>query len=427
MLAQAPLQTFQICEASELFVVSGKLLLVIPPVVRKVGGVHEVERDFSNNLRMYLANFRHVTFACPVQLFEKDSGILSSIPLSKMQDSARLSFVPLPYTYKELTHFRYYRATKELLRSEISKADYLIFSPHAKYDWATFAALQAITMGRRYDLESDWVHESVQRAQLAAMPLGLNKIRKILWMHSFVKAVNKCLSHSSLALLQGQDVFDAYKDVAPNPQKVLNVQVSSEDHISSAKLNEKVVRIRECKPLAVAYAGRMIPMKGPLDWLKVIHGAVEAGVDLHATWFGDGSLLPQMEREAENLGLRTKVNFAGVVEREKIMASLRATDVFLFCHKTAESPRCLGEALASGCSLVGYSSAYARELVQFDGGGEFGDVDNWRQLVTTIISLDQDRARLERLVRAAASSGKRLDRDTAMQNRINLIKKYLTT
>ena len=36
---------------------SGTLLLVIPPVVRTVNGVHEVEADFSNNLRLYLANF----------------------------------------------------------------------------------------------------------------------------------------------------------------------------------------------------------------------------------------------------------------------------------------------------------------------------------------------------------------------------------
>ena len=46
----------------------GKLLMVTPPVVRVIHGNYEVEVDFSNNLRMYLSNFAHVTFACPPQL-----------------------------------------------------------------------------------------------------------------------------------------------------------------------------------------------------------------------------------------------------------------------------------------------------------------------------------------------------------------------
>ena len=404
----------------------GKLLLVIPPVVRMINGVHEVEADFANNLKLYLANFSHVTFACPVLFSERDSGILRSVPLSKIQNSDRLSYIALPYTYREDRHLRHYLATRKLLRSEIAKADYLIFSPHAKYDWPTLAALQAIKMKRKYDMESDWVHGSVQRLNLAAMPPGLNKIRKTLWMYSFLRTVDKCLSHSSLALLQGRDVFDAYKDVAPNPHKVLNVQVSSEDQIPSAQLKEKLARIKEGKPLTISYAGRMIAMKGPLDWLRAIHGAVEAGVELQATWFGDGSLMLQMRREVEQLGIDKKVTFAGIVGREEIMTSLRRTDIFLFCHKTGESPRCLGEALAAGCSLVGYSTAYARELVAVYGGGEFTDIGNWQALAGIIISLNQDRPKLGRLVEAAAASGKLLDRDTAIQNRIELIKKHLT-
>jgi glycosyltransferase involved in cell wall biosynthesis len=404
----------------------GKLLLVIPPVVRMVNGVHEVEADFANNLKFYLANFSHVTFACPVLPSEKDSGILRSLPLGKVQNSDRLSYIPLPYTYREDRHLRHYLATRKLLRSEIAKADYLLFSPHAKYDWSTLAALQAIKMKRKYDMESDWVHESVQRLNLEAMPSGLNKIRKTLWMYSFLRTVKKCLSHSSVALLQGQDVFDAYKDIAPNPQKVLNVQVSSEDHIRSAQLQEKLARIKQGKSLTISYAGRMIPMKGPLDWIKAIHGTVEADVELHATWFGDGSLMPQMRQEVERLGLGKKVTFAGIVDREEIMASLRKTDIFLFCHKTSESPRCLGEALAAGCSLVGYGTAYPRELVESCGGGEFADINNWQALAEIIISLDRDRPKLAHLVEAAAASGKLLDRDSAIQKRIELIKKHLS-
>jgi hypothetical protein len=78
-------------------------------------------------------------------------------------------------------------------------------------------------------------------------------------------------------LLQGQDVYDAYKDIAPNPKKVLNVVVSTEDYIPAAELQAKLARIESGKTLAIAYAGRMIEIKGPLDWLKAIRNRAKLG------------------------------------------------------------------------------------------------------------------------------------------------------
>ena len=127
----------------------------------------------------------------------------------------------------------------------------------------------------------------------------------------------------------------------------------------------------------------------------------------------------------KNLGIEDKVVFPGSVGRNEIMAALKQTDIFLFCHKTGESPRCLGEALAAACVLVGYGTAYPRELVATCGGGEFADMDDWKGLVEIIVALDKDRRKLSRLAAAAAASGGLLDRDIAMQKRIDLIKTYL--
>lgn len=405
---------------------NGKLLLVIPPVVRLVKDIYEVECDFANNLRAYLANFNHVTVACPVGLNRAESGILRSVAINEIKDCKRFTYIPLPYTYSELQHLRHYWPTVKLLRSEIAKADYLLFSPHAKYDWSTVAALQALRMKRKYDLESDWVHESVQRLALGNMKFGPKKVRKALWMRSFLKDFNKCLAHSHLALLQGQDVFDAYKNTAPNAHKVLNVQVAPEDYISSVELEQKLRGIRSGRLLQIAYAGRILPMKGPFDWLKAIHEAIKGGVNLQATWFGDGSLMPEMQHEIRKLGIGNKVSLAGVVSRDCLMRHLRETDVFLFCHMTGESPRCLGEALAAGCSLIGYRTAYSSELTARHGGGAFTEMGDWQGLVRQLSSLNRDREQLGRLIESAAASGRLLDREIAIQNRIDLIKRYLS-
>jgi len=406
--------------------IGGTLLLVIPPVVRTVNEVYEVEADFSNNLRLYLTNFSHVTFACPVFPDKEASGvILRSLPLEKIPNADRLSFIPLPFAYREDRYLRHYLATKRLLVSEIAKAQYLIFSPHAKYDWSTLAAELAIKQKRKYDMESDHDHASAARFRLATMPPGLNKLRKTIWARSFIKTAESCFSRSSVALLQGQDVFDAYKNIAPNPHKVLNVQISSEDQITPDQLKTKLNRIEEKSPLLISYAGQAIARKGPLDWLNAVHVISQAGVQFQATWFGDGSLLSQMKQEAINLGIGDKVTFPGSIARNEIMAALKQTDIFLFCHKTGESPRCIGEALASGCTLVGYGTEYPRELVAACGGGEFADMDNWKRLAEIVVALHKDRQRLAHITAAAATSGRLLDRDIAMQKRIDLIKTHL--
>jgi glycosyltransferase involved in cell wall biosynthesis len=312
-----------------------------------------------------------------------------------------------------------------LLLDEIKKADYLLFSPHAKFDWPTLAARLAIKLKRQYGVESDYDRLSVGHVLLDAMPFGVRKLRMAFWTSSSVKQRDRCFSQSSLALLQGQEVYEDYKSLAPNPRKVLNVQVAPEDQISTIALREKLGRIKCGEPLVLAYAGRMVEMKGPLDWLMAMYTAVKSGVELQATWFGDGPLMPEMRQEVERLGIGRNVALAGILGREELIRRLFRTDIFLFCHKTGESPRCLGEALAAGCLLVGYGSAFPRSLVARHGGGEFAVTGDWNKLASIVIGLDQDRARLGRLVQSAAASGKELDRETAIQERIDLIKKYL--
>jgi glycosyltransferase involved in cell wall biosynthesis len=402
----------------------GDLLMVIPSTVRLVGGVYEVERDYANNLRVYLKNFGHVTFACPVSPSTTYS-ILKSQPITQIEDSARLTYLPLPVAYREDKFFINYFSTRALLKREIRKADYLLFSPHAKYDWSTVAAELAIKMKRKYCMESDYDHRSVSRFLLDTIPFGVKKIRTMFWTKSFLGQVDRCFVNSSIALLQGQDVFEAYKAVAPNPRKVLNVQVSSEDYIPVAELRDKLDKIKRGNAITIAYAGRMVDMKGPLDWVSTVHAVIESEVKLHATWFGDGPLMSEIRREVERLGIGPNVTLAGTVSREDLMRRLRRTDIFLFCHKTGESPRCLSEALAAGCSLVGYGSKFPRDLVANYGGGEFARSGDWKMLASIVVSLNRDRPRLKQLMESASASGRKLDRETAMQERIDLIKRYL--
>ena len=105
-----------------------------------------------------------------------------------------------------------------------------------------------------------------------------------------------------------------------------------------------------------------------------------------------------------------------------IMQTLKNSDIFLFCHKTPESPRCLVEALVSGCPLVGYGSAFPKDLVAQRGGGQFAAVGDWRELVNIVKKLDKNREKLGELIQSASATGRLYERDATMQHRIDLIK-----
>ena len=104
---------------------------------------------------------------------------------------------------------------------------------------------------------------------------------------------------------------------------------------------------------------------------------------------------------------------------------LRAAHVFLFCHKTPESPRCLIEALVSGCPIVGYEGGFARDLVAGHGGGLLVAGNDVAGLAAVLTRLAADRARLGELIANAAADGEPYTDTAVFRHRSELIRHYL--
>jgi hypothetical protein len=216
----------------------------------------EIDPHFESNLAGYLSRVDRVAVACSPAGPSGGSGISNSIPVEETSIADRLDLIALPEAYREDRYLRHLPAVRRLLRHEIERSDYLSFSPHAPFDWPTLAAKIAIRLGRPYDLEADWDMANVSWMLWSTIRPGLNKVRKYFWFKKFLRDFDHCLRHSSVALLQGADVYAAYKDVAPNPYQVLNVQVTGEDFISAAELHHKIERIKHGDQLRISYAGR---------------------------------------------------------------------------------------------------------------------------------------------------------------------------
>jgi len=167
-------------------------------------------------------------------------------------------------------------------------------------------------------------------------------------------------------------------------------------------------------------------MKGPKDWISALAALIHEGVKLDATWFGDGDLLPELQRDCERRGISESVHFVGPRGRDEVLAAVRHAHLFLFCHKTLESPRCVVEALANGTPIVGYDSGYVRDLVASHGGGSFAPMGHFNALAKRVQALDEDRSALANLIEDARSSAETFDRDEAIRKRIELIRTHLT-
>jgi glycosyltransferase involved in cell wall biosynthesis len=397
---------------------SGRLLFVIPSVVSRHGQRLEVEHDFLEGLRLCLENFDEVRVCCPITPRSNNSGLRRSRPIDSLPDQHRTKFIFLPFAYNLYDYMRSYRNVKEALSAEIQKADYLAFSPHTLVgDWPTVAVGEAIKQNRRYAIEADVVYEKVSRVAHERASSWKRLLNNIILEPIFTSRHRRALRHSNLAMLQGQDVFDAYGPHCSNAHKVYHMPIDRDDYITDDELEAKLASLDEERPLKICYVGRAIDMKGPMDWLHVLRLLEQRGIKFEATWLGDGDLLSRMRTISSN------VNFPGYISNHfEILRALRDSDIFLFCHKTPESPRCLVESLASGCPLVGYGSSYPRDIVSHLGGGSFVEIGDREGLTELVAGLAANRGRLKDLVRQASASGRLYERDATMRRRIDLIK-----
>jgi colanic acid/amylovoran biosynthesis glycosyltransferase len=398
------------------------LVLVIPCVVDAYPDRLELDGDFVNNLNAYLEAFSRVHVMCVKAATH--SPFPSAVPLADIRHADRLKITVLPDTYREDLYLRHRRRVRRILREAILESEYHLISPHAAFDWSTMATEICHAEGIPYNMEADWALP-VARAELwRRMPWGPAKLRKLAWGLYHDRKYYRALARSSLSLLQGGDVFHELGHRAPNAFSVLNVQMTQADHITAAELARKLDRPAD-RTIRVAYAGRASDMKGPFIWLDVVSRLKAWGCRVHATWAGEGEELDAMRRFVADRDLADVCTLAGKLERDQTRLLMKDADIFMFCHLIQESPRCLVEALALGTPIVGFDSHYARGLVAAAGGGVFvprGDGEALAGAVRDIVTRPDS---IRELTAAAAASGAALDRDTAMQTRIRLMKTHL--
>lgn len=398
----------------------GRLLIYAPVPVWQEHGQLMVEAQAANGLRLWAENFERVVAIMPMAT-SRPAGAMVALDASE----PAISVEPVPFAYRPDVFLRQLSPVRRRMREFIAQADYLSFALGGLIgDWGAVAALEAHRMGRRFAVwtdrvESEVVRRSAEEGRFRSRLRARLTHRPMAWLERYV------IERSTLGLFHGRDTFEAYSGFCSNPQIVHDIHLKRSDHISAAQLHQKLQRCRQ-GPLRIVYAGRADAMKAPLDWVETLELLARENVDFRAVWLGDGELHADLVSRIELAGLGTRVTAPGYVsDREVVLRAMRDAHVFLFCHRTPESPRCLIEALVSGCPIIGYESGYARDLIASAGGGAIVPSGEVAMLAKSLAVLDRDREMLQRMIVSATQDGKPFDEELVFRHRSELIKEHL--
>lgn len=409
-------------------VMNERILFVTHVAIRQTREGFWIDDQTAGGIVRWSENFDQVTYA-GIELAEEDVAKWPSITWVRIDDlpcSDRLKIIRLPRAYRVSAFTGAYKRTRALLADEIARSGYLCFTLGALIgDWAAIGALEAIKQRRRYAVWFDRVEHEVVRSDLPNMPLKrrMKETATLLIMPRYHRYL---IQRSELGLFQGKDCYDYYSLFTDKGFCVYDTHTKISDFVHEARLRSKIAGAHMGEPLRICYVGRASGMKGPLDWIEVLAKLRDAGVSFKATWFGDGPMLEEMGVKVAEKGLAGNVVLAGFLsDRDAVLEAMQDAHVFLFCHKTPESPRCLIESLVSGTPIIGYASAYARDLVSVDSGGDFVEVGDDRGLADRLIALNDNRRALADLIAAAAKSGLRFDEETVYRHRAGLLRDKL--
>jgi colanic acid/amylovoran biosynthesis glycosyltransferase len=391
---------------------SEKLLLVLPIRAYRHQSQIFVDAQARNGLRLWLGNFDTLTLACPTT---NNIPPAHHLPI----DDDRINFVSLPVAYSPHRFAIALYRTWPMLRKIIASSDHLHFAIGGLFgDWASACAVIAHRDDRPFAVWTDRVESQVAAFQ-AKSKGGLKKAYYTA-LASLTKLYEQhIIQLSTLGLFHGMDCYTAYMPYSRNPQLVHDIHLSREDQISDLDID---VRLKYSGPVRIAYAGRVHRDKGVFDWIEALSLMAKDGIDFRATWFGDGPELENARRASEHLSNR--IHFPGPTSSHpELIDKLRSFDLFMFCHKTQESPRCLIEALISGLPLMGYDSPYPRDLIKKHGGGILSPTGRPELLAASIRNFSEQRAAF---TKKAQLDGKGFDADSVFRHRSDLMKSLIS-
>ncbi len=135
---------------------------------------------------------------------------------------------------------------------------------------------------------------------------------------------------------------------------------------------------------------RLFELKGYDDVMRAAPLVLERHPETHFLLVGDGLLRERLEREAEELGIRDRVHFAGLVAPEEVPRYIAQMDMLWHLSLREGLPRSVVQALAGGIPALGYRLDGTPEVVLNDRTGYCVAPRDYRAVAELSIGLLDD-------------------------------------
>jgi glycosyltransferase involved in cell wall biosynthesis len=149
----------------------------------------------------------------------------------------------------------------------------------------------------------------------------------------------------------------------------------------------------------VLFVGRLVPVKNIEEWLQVAQQVAARDADVTFEIVGEGPLRETLETQAKELGLDSRVYFAGAVVYDQLPKIYRSAQVFLLTSKYEGFGRVVVEAYLNGVPVVATRITGVEDIVQ-DGQTGFlhppGDVAGMAASVLRLLDDDALRQQMGR-------------------------------
>lgn len=158
--------------------------------------------------------------------------------------------------------------------------------------------------------------------------------------------------------------------------------------VITGSVNGSLQSVQNNRNIHLAFVGRLTPIKQVDQFIKIAAKITREIPDIRAVIAGDGPLLEDMRKYAEELKIADNIEFSG--KKNNIEEILIRTKIFILTSKTEGMSIALAEAMAAGVVPVVADVGELSDLVIDGVNGFLVEPDNIDEYTRKIVSLLQD-------------------------------------
>jgi glycosyltransferase involved in cell wall biosynthesis len=209
---------------------------------------------------------------------------------------------------------------------------------------------------------------------------------------------------SSLSLLKGANMVRHFGRGRQYVRNFWDTAHSLEQVIDKSGLEARMMRLEASdRPISLIYFGRFVPYKGLDRMIQAVWKArCISGRTFVLDLVGGGEDLARLRAIVNELGADSAIRFNDPLPYgQRLFDKIREADLMLATPLAEDTPRAAFDAMASGVPILGFNIDYYVSLSMESKAVETSPWPDVDIFAARIIALDSDRARLERMSRAA--------------------------